>query len=480
MTRFLIFPNQLYENIMTLRNYEKVYLLQEPIFFYDAKYRPIRPNKIKIAYMKACMDVYFETLKKNKINVQYIFYEQVDDFYTKNKNKSFEFYDVTDHTLSQKLTDYKISFKALSSPNFLLTIEECELYNKRSSKPTHASFYSFVKEKYYLLKEVPNLDYANRQKLPKDYIIRNRHDMQKTAYNKYYEDAIKWTQLHFSTHIGCAEELRRYPICSEDAYKQVDRFLNNNFEDFGKYQDAISENDVFINHAMMSPALNIGLLNPKTVLTKILKYKNKVPLNSFEGFVRQLIGWREYMRYLYVFKIKELQTNLPKNNKTFKDWDKWLHGETGIVPYDNEVKKAIKYGYSHHIVRLMIFMNLFLLCEIHPEMIKKWFMEVVSIDAYDWVMTSNIYIMGYFSNIGMRKPYISSANYILKMSNYKKNGEWEELWTSLFHRFVQKKDKSYVGFYKNNYSLSAKTDLTNKFIKNYTIIYQPLKEMKMI
>lgn len=105
---------------------------------------------------------------------------------------------------------------------------------------------------------------------------------------------------------------------------------------------------------------------------------------------------------------------------------------------DLEIKKALKTGYAHHIIRLMIFLNAFKLMYIHPEDIYKWFMEIVSIDAYDWVMKSNIYCMGYYYENAMTKPYISSSNYILKMSNYKKE-DWVNIWNALFYGYLHRK-----------------------------------------
>ena len=214
--------------------------------------------------------------------------------------------------------------------------------------------------------------------------------------------------------------------------------------------------------------LNIGLLDPNKVLSMIIK-QQQVPINSLEGLVRQLIGWREYMRYVYVMKYNMIRNaNLPQNDMTFKSWDPWYNGATGIYPLDQEIKKAMKYGYAHHIIRLMIFMNFFILCEIHPDEIYKWFMEVVSIDAYDWVMISNIYAMGYFDKGAMRKPYITTSNYILKMSNYKRDGKWDVIWTALFYRFIAKKPSSYVGFYKRLLKDNKQTSVADKFLIEFT------------
>ncbi len=189
--------------------------------------------------------------------------------------------------------------------------------------------------------------------------------------------------------------------------------------------------------------LNIGLLTPLKLVEIYRNYKNKVPLNSYEGFIRQVIGWREYMRYLYNYKYEELiKSNNHNNQKSINK--SWYNGTTGLLVLDNEIKKAITFGYAHHIIRLMVFLNYLLLAEIKPYDIYKWFMEVVSIDAYDWVMISNIYSMGYFSSIGMKRPYLSSSNYILKMSNYKKDGKWDEDWTKKFWKFVESRK---INFY---------------------------------
>ena len=148
------------------------------------------------------------------------------------------------------------------------------------------------------------------------------------------------------------------------------------------------------------------------------------------------------MYFLYLYKYNELLTNFFYNDKWLGK--EWYTATTGLYVIDNEISKAIKYGYSHHIIRLMIFLNFMILSEIRPDDIYKWFMEVISIDAYDWVMISNIYSMGYFSKIGMRRPYLSSSNYIIKMSNYKKDGKWDIIWDEKFRNFVKSRK---INFY---------------------------------
>jgi deoxyribodipyrimidine photolyase-related protein len=185
--------------------------------------------------------------------------------------------------------------------------------------------------------------------------------------------------------------------------------------------------------------LNVGLLTPYQILREVLEYtdKNKVPLNSLEGFIRQLTGWREFMRGVYLFNgVRQRTTNFWNFNKQIPD--SFYNATTGIEPVDTTIKKILDTGYAHHIERLMILGNFMLLCEFDPDSVYKWFMEMF-IDSYDWVMVPNVYGMSQFADGGIMstKPYISSSNYIRKMSDYK-SGDWTEIWDGLFWRFIKK------------------------------------------
>jgi deoxyribodipyrimidine photolyase-related protein len=158
-------------------------------------------------------------------------------------------------------------------------------------------------------------------------------------------------------------------------------------------------------------------------------------LNSLEGFIRQIIGWREFIRIVYEREGNKQRT---KNYWGFdrKIPESFWQGTTGILPVDNVIKKVLQTGYSHHIERLMVIGNFMLLCEFHPDEVYRWFMEMY-VDAYDWVMVPNVYGMTQFADGGMMttKPYISGSNYLLKMSDYQKGG-WTEIWDGLFWRFM--------------------------------------------
>jgi deoxyribodipyrimidine photolyase-related protein len=183
--------------------------------------------------------------------------------------------------------------------------------------------------------------------------------------------------------------------------------------------------------------MNVGLVSPKFIIEEALSYasNHEVPLNSLEGFIRQILGWREFIRAVYELKGNEERT---KNHWGFKRKipASFWNGSTGIEPIDSAIKKVLETGYAHHIERLMVLGNFMLLCEFDPDEVYRWFMELF-IDAYDWVMVPNVYGMSQFADGGLMatKPYISGSNYLMKMSDYKK-GEWQPVWDGLFWRFM--------------------------------------------
>jgi deoxyribodipyrimidine photolyase-related protein len=223
-------------------------------------------------------------------------------------------------------------------------------------------------------------------------------------------------------------------MCHFTAKKWLTDFIKKRFDNFGPYQDYIDKNNDTLFHSVLSSSINIGLLTPNQIINEVLKYKNTVRLESLEGFIRQLF-WREYQRYCYIyFDFKK--KNFFKNKKTLGI--KWYNGTTKIDPIDDCIKKAFDTGYLHHIERLMVIGNFMNLSGITPKDGYKWFMEF-SIDSYDWVMHQNVYDMVFFVSGGktMRRPYISSSNYILKMSNYKK-GKWSDKWNILYKKFIKR------------------------------------------
>jgi deoxyribodipyrimidine photolyase-related protein len=214
---------------------------------------------------------------------------------------------------------------------------------------------------------------------------------------------------------------------------------------FGDWEDVMDQSNPFVFHSLLSSSLNIGIITPDVVLEETLAHyyghMDIIGINDIEGFVRQLIGWREYYRMVYKYQYNELVTNNTLNHTNILS-SAWYNGTTGIAPLDHSINIAFKYGYLHHILRLMLVGQFMLLSEINPHEMYRWFMEF-AIDSYDWVMVPNVYgMVGYNDGGGTTtKPYISSSNYILKMSNYKKDGYWENVWRALYYNFIKNNEK---------------------------------------
>ena len=464
----VIWPNSLFYHA-DLSKYDSVTIIEEPIYFgVDSKYNI---NKIKLAYLRASMQRFYDTISSSHRSVHYIELQQVGT-YDFLKPFSVSIYDPVDFALEDKLKRAGISYLKVPTLLFLTPLPQIQKYfeSKKGKKMIHSHFYQWNKGRLDVLSNEKSHDKDNQKSLPKNHNFTFKTPkFDKGEDEKYYNEAIAWVNEHelFKNNLGSAEKLHLYPISPDGAQLQFNDFLEHRVENFGTYEDAIDADNVVLFHSFISAPLNNGLLSPKWVLDKIMDRKN-IPMNSLEGFVRQLIGWREYQRGIYSIYFDEIRVANHFESTKKLDWDYW-HGKklTGIPLLDNEIKKAIKYGFAHHIPRLCVFLNMFVLLEIDLHEIVKWFMEVVSMDAYPWVMYSNIASMGYFDTRFMQKPYVTTSAYLLKMSNYPK-GDWCEIWNCLFYRFLAKKKTKLVGgaavYLRNLQYFQKKTDTEKSII----------------
>ena len=448
MNCFIILPNQLFD-IKYLKNYKdyKFFLIEEPLFFGDSR-RVKNFSKLKLVLHRASMKFYFDYLKENKIDVEYV---EFNELTKKSKGysflKKFEFvtiYDPVDHLFLDGLKKYvsksKKELTIIDSPLFLLTRDDLDEYDKTKAKSKtffHKHFYDWQLKKLDIPYISKSYDEENRKNIPKDLeipkSIRDKNDNETV----YVIEAKKYVNENFGKNYGNVEDYF-FPVTHKTAKKWLTNFLKKRLIHFGDYQDAILKDNSFLFHSLLSSLINIGLLTPEYVLKKTIKYyennKKKIKINNFEGFVRQLIGWREYERMLYQLYYEELvNSNYFGSKKKLNK--KWYTGELNVLPIDDTIKKGFKNGYLHHIERLMVMLNFMVLAEIHPHEVYKWFMEFAC-DSYDWVMVGNVYGMGYFNTNTMRKPYISTSNYIRNMSDYKNDGNWNEIWDALFYKFL--------------------------------------------
>ena len=236
-------------------------------------------------------------------------------------------------------------------------------------------------------------------------------------------------------------------------------FLETRFSLFGDYEDALSSRGPLLFHSVLSPMLNIGLLTPDEVVDAAVRYaeQHDVPINSLEGFLRQIVGWREFVRGVYRhYSEDQEKENFWGHHRAMKPC--WWDGTTGLRPLDDAIRKVVRYGWCHHIERLMVLCNLMNLCEIDPPEAHDWFLSMF-VDASDWVMGPNVYGMGLMSDGGLfaTKPYICGSNYILKMSDYHKpkpgDPDWCVVFDGLYWRFIDR----HRAFFESNPRMSMTT-----------------------
>lgn len=437
MNCFIILPNSLFE-LKYIKKYKDnhFYIIEDTLFFKD-KQRITNFNKKKIILHHSSMKYYFDYLKKYKFNVSYINFNKKNKYSFLKKYNQVNLFNPTDHLLIKRLDKLHNNINYIDNPLFLLTENDLEQFKKDKKIKNnffHKTFYTWQLEYLNIPFINKSYDELNRNKLndnvkiPKPFPKFN---------NKYINKSIDYVNKYFKNNIGNIDNFN-FPITHSEAKKLLKYFLKNKLHSFGEYQDAIIDNNPYLFHSLLSSSINIGLLTPQYVLDETIKYykknKSKITINNFEGFIRQIIGWREYERMLYYFDYDNLIKSNYWNNKK-KLNNKWYNGTLNNKPVDDTINKAIDTGFLNHIERLMIILNFMVLKEIHPKYIYQWFMEF-AIDSYDWVMIGNIYGMGYFTTNTMRKPYLSSSNYIIKMSNYKKDDIWDKEWNQLFYRFL--------------------------------------------
>ncbi|WP_341225372.1 cryptochrome/photolyase family protein [uncultured Arcticibacterium sp.] len=443
----LIFPHQLFQESPLLENNNEIYLIEEFLFFKQYQF-----HKQKIAFHRASMKAYQDYLISLNKTVHYLEAENklsdIRQFYDEIKDKNIDtiyFVDPTDDWLEKRIKTLGNYCKIIKyeNPQFLNTTKSLANFFRSDKKSFfQTTFYKQQRKKLNILldKEQNPLggkwtyDTENRKKYPKGKIPPAIHFPEKSD---YWEEAVKYTKSNFSGYPGGISKNRLYPITHKETQDWFEQFLNHRFYDFGIYEDAILKEASFLNHSLLSPLMNVGLILPGEIVDRSLSFAKKedIPINSTEGFIRQIIGWREFIRGMYISKGSYSRT------RNFWKFDRkipacFYNGTTGIPPIDNTIKKILATGYCHHIERLMVLGNFMLRCEFDPDEVYRWFMELF-IDAYDWVMVPNVYGMCLFADGGTfaTKPYIGGSNYLKKMSNYPK-GEWEAIWDGLFWSFV--------------------------------------------
>ena len=451
----LIYPHQLFASHPAIAKGRAIYLIEDPLFFGNDAHWPAAMHQQKLMLHRASMKAYAVELATDKHPVHYI--EAFDTLRLPARTKEIHLADPADDVLMRRIKRLADRHGAAvvvhDSPNFLSPDSFLEIHIASKKKPFMAKFYEAQRKRMDILVESDgtpaggkwSFDAENRAKLPKKHVPPMEP---RSPGNAFTREAADYVSKHFPHHPGSLKHFR-WPVTRKDAEAWLDRFIGERLENFGLYEDAISTEHAYIYHSAITPMLNIGLLDPQDVIDRVMARSGSIPMNSLEGFIRQVIGWREFMRGIYRHRgvgirggnFWNFESPLPRS---------FYDGTTGIPPIDRIIRQLLDDGYCHHIERLMVLGNFMLLCRIRPDDVYRWFMEMF-VDSYDWVMVPNVYGMSQFADGGTftTKPYLSGSNYILKMSDEPK-GPWCQIWDGLFWTFIG----DYTPFFLKNPRLS--------------------------
>ena len=385
------------------------------------------------------------------------FLEKLKNTIHDQKIEKVTFFEIEDKPFEEDLiallSQLNIAVEIKTSPMFLDNRPDFADFCENKDFILQATYYRRARKRLDLLvdngKPVGgkwSFDEDNRKKLPKKMELPN---IPKIVPPKDYDQIKDFVSSKFPDHPG--EENLFFPYTHQQVLDWMQEFFEIRFENFGPYEDAVRPDEHFIFHSALSTSLNMGLITPDFVIDAAVEYakKNNIPINSLEGFIRQVSGWREFIRGAYQnFSDRMISRNF-WNHKRQMTSD-WYNGSTGIDPLDNAILGAQKFGFTHHINRLMILASIMNMSRIHPDKIYQWFMEMF-VDSSDWVMVPNVYGMGTFADGGVfsTKPYICGSSYILRMSNFSK-GPWCQVVDGLYWKFIEDN----LDFFKTNPRLS--------------------------
>lgn len=396
----------------------------------------------KIACFFAAMRAFAEMLKSNNKKIIYITIDQEDNQQDLSKNiksiikqhriDKFEYQLPDEYRLNQQLIELcksiSIPSESFDTEHFYTSRDEVSLIFKGKKTLILENFYRIMRQKHQILikENAPeggewNFDKLNRSKydgkvpIPKPLTFNN---------NLLYLKLIIENQgIAYFGEINWEDVI--WPIDYKQSEKLLDYFIEYCLPNFGTFEDAMTQKYWSLFHSRLSFAMNIKLISPKEVIERSCVYyesnRDKISIQQIEGFVRQILGWREYMRGIYWMKMPEFEKlNFFDNNRALPLW--FWDGNTKMNCLKHTIKNSLSNAYAHHIERLMVIGNFASLAGVHPDEVDNWYLGVY-IDAIQWVEITNTRGMSQYADGGIvgSKPYVSTANYIDKMSDYCSN-----------------------------------------------------------
>jgi deoxyribodipyrimidine photolyase-related protein len=442
----IVFPHQLFLEHLDAEPGTLMVLVEPDLFF-----RQLPFHTHKLVLHRAGMKAFEDRLREHGFTTAYVESsadvssdDQLLDVLTEHGVTDVEVYDMVDDWLERDLRTVcgtaGVELTVHDTPGFLTTDAELREMFAGTRQPRMQHFYEKQRRRLDLLMDGDkpaggrwSFDTENRKKLPKGIEVPQLPEVQ---HDDHVRTALEWVAKEFPANVGDLDAFI-WPTTHEQADAWLTRFLEDRFDLFGPYEDAIAADEPWLFHSVISPLMNTGLLDPRTVVARAVRHaeEHDVDLPSVEGFVRQVIGWREYMRASYVVHGRAMRTrNLLGLTRELDS--RWWEGSTGLDPVDTVVRRVNQHGWCHHIERLMVLGNAMLLLRIDPDEVYEFFMTLF-IDAYDWVMVPNVYAMSQFATgeLITTKPYVSGSNYLRKMSDFP-TGDWAQAWDALYWQFV--------------------------------------------
>ncbi len=451
----LIFPNDLSTNNKVLSSIKS----SDPLLLYEPcdTFYQLKHHKHKLVLLISALRHWKKILEDDFTNIIHIKITKdrdidlMHELETLHKKLEFNLLHVTqpsDHGILTQLmffrSKHNVELKIHPDTKFIDSIEGFSEWSADKKSLVQEYYYRWLRKRYNLLME-GNKPLGGKWNFDKD----NQKSISKLKDLPKPRPKLKSDELTISTMVDIENcfpdsagnlESFNWAVTHSDARKQLKNFLMTYFKSFGDFQDAIDKENTTLFHSLLSPYINSGLLDPMECIVDAISYfkktEDEIPINALEGFVRQILGWREFIRGVYWENMPQYkEMNFWSHNKSLNK--NWYSGETGIPLLDDAIKESVATGYTHHINRLMIISNLMNLSNIRPREIYRWFMEMY-VDSADWVMVPNVFGMGTYSDGGIfsTKPYICGSSYMLRMSNYKK-GEWCDTVDGLYWQFIE-------------------------------------------
>jgi len=405
---------------------ERVLMVEARAF---ARRKPYHPHKLVLVF--AAMRQFRDRLRDAGHTVEYrqaeTFGDALDDHLEAHPGDELTVMRPASHGAADRLRSLVAarggSLTVVENELFLCSRERFDDWADGRDRPyRHEQFYRMMRrETGYLMADGDpiggewNYDERNRETPPPEYEppVPPAFEPDETT-----RAVLDWVEAEFDGGDWADPGPFRWPVTRAEALTTLDHFLDRRLTEFGPYQDAMRREEWALDHSLLSVPLNLGLLQPDEVVETVVEAAGPdVPVNSLERFVRQIIGWREFVRHAY----RDAMPDLATANRLGAERDLpacYWTGETEMACLEDAVEGVRERGYTHHIQRLMVLSNFALLYGVEPRELNRWF-HATFVDAYHWVTTPNVVEMGlYAGGVFATKPYAASANYVDRMSDY--------------------------------------------------------------